>query len=120
IADKFDVDRGGSQFGKPYANGLRLYLGMALHYVPDFGENEAHMICRRIWVQSQYRLEQHLIAAAQVFDIDGSHRAVRNGKERPFFGAHASGTEADVFDGARAVSEAANVAHANHFVAQNR
>ena len=71
-------------------------------------------------MQAQHRFEKNLVAPAQILDIDGRDRAIRNRQQRSFFGAHASRAQSNILDRARAVAKLANVAHANHFVAQNR
>src|SRR5579863_7276003 len=69
--------------------------------------------------QAERCLEQNLVAAAQVLDIDGGHGAVGNCEQRAFVGADAGGAESDIFHGAGAVAEAAGVTDADDFIAQD-
>src|SRR5271157_2607640 len=71
-------------------------------------------------MKTEYGLEKHLIAPAQVFDVDSRDSAIGNSQERSFFGAHTSGAQADILDRSGAVAELAKIAHANDFIAQYR
>src|SRR5580692_2040721 len=92
---------------------------MAVEQTPDFCQHEANMVCFTLGPQAELGLKKNLVAAAEVFEVNRRHGAVGDGDQSALIGADASGTQADVFDYSGAIAEAANVAHAKHFVTEN-
>src|SRR5271165_3099432 len=78
------------------------------------------MISRGLAAHAEVGFEENLVAAAEVFDVNAGDGAVGNGDQGSFIGADAGGAQADIFDCASAIAEAAIVADADHFVAENR
>src|ERR1700739_1036410 len=91
---------------------------MAVKQAPGFGQHEADMIGLAVRPQTKIRLEKNLLAASKVLNINRGYGPIRYCNQSTFIGADACGSQADVFDRARAVAEAAHVAHANYFIAE--
>src|SRR5581483_12063281 len=93
---------------------------MAVEQLPNLGQHEAQVIGLRFHAHAERGLEQDLVAAAEILKIDGRHGAVRYCDQGSLFGPYARGSQPDILDDAGPISEAADVAHAEHFVAQHR
>src|SRR5215472_12209897 len=91
---------------------------MAVKQFADFQEHEAHVIGFALRTQPQIRLEQNLVAAAEVLQIDGCHRAVRNGQQCSILGANARRSQSDIFNNPGAVTETADVANPKYLISQ--
>ena len=53
-------------------------FGMAVEQAADFREHEAHVVGFGFGAQAEIRLEKNLVAAAEIFEIDGRDGAVGN------------------------------------------
>ena len=98
----------------------RFNLGMAVKQLADLRQHEAHMIRLCFRGEAQRRLEQNLVAAAEILQIDGRHDTVRNRNECAFVRSDARRAQSDIFDNAGAIAEAANVSDTEDFVPEYR
>ena len=119
VSHHLNAEGAARNVGEAHPDGLGFHFRVAVKQAADFSQHEAHMVGLGLRAQPKIRLEKNLVAAAEVLEVDGRHGPVGNRHQRSLLGADAGGTQADIFDHAGTIAEAANIADAEHFVAEN-